>query len=210
MEIASERPDTSTINMGPSHPATHGVLRDRPRARRRDGRRAAGRTSATSIAGMEKIAENRTVPAVHPLHRPDGLPEPAGGERRFRPRGREALGHRGSAALPGRSASSAASWRGSARTSSGSGRPRSTSARRRCSSTPSSDREWHYDLVEDSDRRASDDVLHARGRGGVRRHAGVAEAAFASSSMLPRGSTTTRSLLTNELDLAQAHAGVGR
>ncbi len=59
IEIATERPDTLTINMGPSHPATHGVLRI---VLDLDGETVVGCRPDVGYLhrGMEKIAENRT------------------------------------------------------------------------------------------------------------------------------------------------------
>jgi len=59
IEISTERPDTLTINMGPSHPATHGVLRV---VLELDGETVVGCRPDIGYLhrGMEKIAENRT------------------------------------------------------------------------------------------------------------------------------------------------------
>lgn len=59
IEIATERPDTLTINMGPSHPATHGVLRV---VLDLDGETVVACRPDLGYLhrGMEKIAENRT------------------------------------------------------------------------------------------------------------------------------------------------------
>ncbi len=59
IEIATERPDTLTINMGPSHPATHGVLRV---VLDLDGETVVSCRPDLGYLhrGMEKIAENRT------------------------------------------------------------------------------------------------------------------------------------------------------
>jgi NADH-quinone oxidoreductase subunit D len=59
MDVASERPDTLTINMGPSHPATHGVLRV---VLELDGETVVACRPDLGYLhrGMEKIAENRT------------------------------------------------------------------------------------------------------------------------------------------------------
>ncbi len=54
-----EHPDVVTINMGPSHPATHGVLR---LVLKLDGERVVKCVPHLGYLhrGMEKIAENRT------------------------------------------------------------------------------------------------------------------------------------------------------
>ena len=59
METITERPDTLTINMGPSHPATHGVLRV---VLELDGETVVACRPDIGYLhrGMEKIAENRT------------------------------------------------------------------------------------------------------------------------------------------------------
>jgi len=59
IEISTERPDTLTINMGPSHPATHGVLRV---VLDLDGETVVACRPDLGYLhrGMEKIAENRT------------------------------------------------------------------------------------------------------------------------------------------------------
>jgi NADH-quinone oxidoreductase subunit D len=59
MEISPERTDTLTINMGPSHPATHGVLRC---VLKLDGETVVACDPVIGYLhrGMEKIAENRT------------------------------------------------------------------------------------------------------------------------------------------------------
>jgi NADH-quinone oxidoreductase subunit D len=58
-ETSVERPDVLTINMGPSHPATHGVLRV---VLDLDGETVVGCDPVIGYLhrGMEKIAENRT------------------------------------------------------------------------------------------------------------------------------------------------------
>ena len=58
-ETPAERSDTLTINMGPSHPATHGVLRV---VLELDGETVVGCDPVIGYLhrGMEKIAENRT------------------------------------------------------------------------------------------------------------------------------------------------------
>jgi len=58
-ETSLEHPDTLTINMGPSHPATHGVLRI---VLELDGETVVGCRPDIGYLhrGMEKIAENRT------------------------------------------------------------------------------------------------------------------------------------------------------
>lgn len=59
IETHPGRPDTLTINMGPSHPATHGVLRC---VLNLDGETVVGCDPVIGYLhrGMEKIAENRT------------------------------------------------------------------------------------------------------------------------------------------------------
>ena len=59
IESSPERPDTMTINMGPSHPATHGVLRV---VLELDGEKVVRADPVCGYLhrGMEKIAENRT------------------------------------------------------------------------------------------------------------------------------------------------------
>jgi len=59
VETITERPDTLTINMGPSHPATHGVLRV---VLELDGETVVACRPDIGYLhrGMEKIAENRT------------------------------------------------------------------------------------------------------------------------------------------------------
>jgi NADH-quinone oxidoreductase subunit D len=59
LEYSPERADTLTINMGPSHPATHGVLRC---VLKLDGETVVNCDSVIGYLhrGMEKIAENRT------------------------------------------------------------------------------------------------------------------------------------------------------
>jgi NADH-quinone oxidoreductase subunit D len=58
-ERSEERPDIVTLNMGPSHPATHGVLR---LVLKLDGERVESCVPHIGYLhrGMEKIAENRT------------------------------------------------------------------------------------------------------------------------------------------------------
>jgi NADH-quinone oxidoreductase subunit D len=58
-ERSEEHPDIITINMGPSHPATHGVLR---LVLKLDGEQVIGCETHVGYLhrGMEKIAENRT------------------------------------------------------------------------------------------------------------------------------------------------------
>jgi len=59
IEVSPDHPETLTINMGPSHPATHGVLRC---VLQLDGETVVGCDSVIGYLhrGMEKIAENRT------------------------------------------------------------------------------------------------------------------------------------------------------
>jgi len=101
IEISAERPDTLTINMGPSHPATHGVLRV---VLELDGETVVSLRPDLGFSAPrdgEGSPENRNLPPVHPLHRPDGLPQPLGRERRLRAGGRGTPRDRGSGALPG-------------------------------------------------------------------------------------------------------------
>ena len=58
-ERSEEHPDIVTLNMGPSHPATHGVLR---LVLKLDGERVESCVPHIGYLhrGMEKIAENRT------------------------------------------------------------------------------------------------------------------------------------------------------
>ena len=59
LERSDQNPDIVTINMGPSHPATHGVLR---LVLQLDGERVVRCVPHLGYLhrGMEKIAENRT------------------------------------------------------------------------------------------------------------------------------------------------------
>ena len=104
-----------TVNMGPSHPATHGVLRI---VLELDGERVVERRPARRLPAPRDGEDRREphLPAVHPLHRPAWTTSRRSRTTSASPRGREAAGHRGAAALPGASACSAASWRASART----------------------------------------------------------------------------------------------
>ena len=60
------------INMGPQHPATHGVLRV---ILRLDGEKVLGLECVIGYLhrGVEKIAENRTYTMFNPIRRPHGL-----------------------------------------------------------------------------------------------------------------------------------------
>ena len=89
-----------TLNMGPSHPATHGVLR---LVLELDGEII---TKATPDVGYlhrgdEKIAENMHYNQFVPVHGPAGLPRAARQQRRLRAGGGEADGLGTSAARPG-------------------------------------------------------------------------------------------------------------
>ena len=57
------------MNIGPHHPGTHGVLR---LVTRLDGEKVVGLDTRIGYMhrSLEKIAENRTLPADHPLRRP--------------------------------------------------------------------------------------------------------------------------------------------
>ena len=59
IERSTEHPDVVTVNMGPSHPATHGVLRV---VLQLDGETVVKAVPHLGFLhrGMEKIAENRT------------------------------------------------------------------------------------------------------------------------------------------------------
>ena len=59
IERSEERPDIITVNMGPSHPATHGVLRV---VLKLDGETVVGAVPHLGYLhrGMEKLGENRT------------------------------------------------------------------------------------------------------------------------------------------------------
>ena len=146
----------------------------RPRAGRRDGRLVpAGFGLPPSRHGEDRREPH--VPAVHSLYRPDGLSEPARGERRLRARGRRAPGHRGPAAMPSHSRHLLRA--GEDRLAPRVARDLRARSRRGDNVLP------HVQGPgvalrprRGSLRRASDDVLHARGRRGVRRHAGLAEA----------------------------------
>ena len=84
------------LQMGPSHPATHGTVRIAARARRRDHRRRRrpGRLPAPRL--REGVRERPLLPGV-PVHRSPELRLADDQQRRLRARLREALRHRGAA-----------------------------------------------------------------------------------------------------------------
>ena len=118
------RSETMTVNMGPQHPSTHGVLRLVLRARRRDDRQ--GRHDHRLPAHRHR--EDRRaeeVAAGHPARRAHGLPRRAVELAGLLPVGRAAARRRGS--MPERvqghpraasrsCSASTAIWSGSART----------------------------------------------------------------------------------------------
>ena len=151
---STERPDTLTINMGPSHPATHGVLRVVLELDGETRRVAAGPTCGYLHRGMEKIAENRTYLQFIPYtDRMDYL-SPLAANVGFALAVERLLGIE----VPARCQvlrviccelariGSHLVWLG-------------TSALDLGAATmffhTFKDREWHYDLIEDSDRRAA-------------------------------------------------------
>ena len=89
------------INIGPQHPATHGVLR---LVLELDGETVLQVHSAHRLPALE-LREARRIPHLepdHPADRPHGLPGAADLQLRVRDGGREADGHRGDGALQGR------------------------------------------------------------------------------------------------------------
>ena len=68
------RTETMTVNMGPQHPSTHGVLR---MVLELDGETvlSASPTIGYLHTGIEKTAEQKKWQQVHPARRADGLPE---------------------------------------------------------------------------------------------------------------------------------------
>ena len=87
------RTETMTVNMGPQHPSTHGVLR---LVLELDGENIVSLDPTIGFlhTGIEKTAEQKKWQQVDPARRADGLPRPAVQQPGVLPVGRAAARHR--------------------------------------------------------------------------------------------------------------------
>ena len=106
--FTNEMDEEMTLNMGPHHPSTHGVLRFIIQT---DGEiiRKAMPDVGYLHRSIEKIGERCTYPGLHALHRPRRLRRRDVRQRVLGDGVREAHGHRGAASAPSTCASSRAS-----------------------------------------------------------------------------------------------------
>ena len=91
-ELQDIHGEKMVLNMGPSHPATHGVSAHRAGAGRRNhhqGRPGRG----LSASRRRKNRREHDLHPVHPLHGPAGLSRAAGQQRRLRAGGGKAARH---------------------------------------------------------------------------------------------------------------------